>query len=420
MMKLSFAFLAATLVLFAPVPPKTPEWGEFRGPNGDGLVKEGKLPTEWGPDKNIAWKQPIDGKGWSSPVVADGKVYLTTAVPVDDKGGRAMSLRALCLDAANGHVVWNKEVFGQGANSPGIHPKNSHASPTPLVRDGRVYVHFGHQGTACLDLDGKVIWTNTELKYSPVHGNGGSPVLVDDALIFGCDGAKDPCLVALDKGNGKVLWKTERKFGDSMAFSFSTALVITVNGKKQVVSPASGGVAAYDPASGKEIWRVTYTGYSLIPRPVFVNDLVIVSTGFMSPRLLAIKPDGEGDVTKTHVAWTLAKGAPLTPSPLAVGDEVYVVSDGGVASCIDGKTGAVHWSEKLGARFSASPIYADGKIYIQSEEGVGFVFKAGKTFELVAKNELGEKDEKTLATYGAAKGALFLRTEKYLYRIEGK
>ena len=328
-----------------------------------------------------------------------------------------MSLRALCLDAAKGDILWNKEVFVQGAKAPPIHAKNSHASPTPLVRDNRLYVHFGHQGTACLDLDGKLIWQNTDLKYAPVHGNGGSPVLVDDALIFGCDGAENPFLTALDKNSGKVLWKTDRKLGDRQTFSFSTPLVITVKGKKQVVSPASGGVAAYDPADGKEIWRVTYTGYSLIPRPAFAAGLVIVTTGYDNPQVLAIRPDGEGDVTKTHVAWTHKKNAPHTPSPLVVGDELYLVSDGGMASCLDAKTGEVHWQERLGGHFSASPIAADGKIYVQSEEGVGVVFKAGKRFEIVAKNDLGEH---SLASYAAADGALFIRTEKHVYRIQGK
>jgi outer membrane protein assembly factor BamB len=409
----SVALFATALLLSAPA---ADDWPEFRGPGGEGLVKSGALRTVWGPDKNVAWKQEIAGKGWSSPVIVGGKIYLTTAVSADG-GGKELSLRALCLDAAKGDILWNKEVFVQGAKAPPIHAKNSHASPTPLVRDNRLYVHFGHQGTACLDLDGKLIWQNTDLKYAPVHGNGGSPVLVDDALIFGCDGAENPFLTALDKNSGKVLWKTDRKLGDRQTFSFSTPLVITVKGKKQVVSPASGGVAAYDPADGKEIWRVTYTGYSLIPRPAFAAGLVIVTTGYDNPQVLAIRPDGEGDVTKTHVAWTHKKNAPHTPSPLVVGDELYLVSDGGMASCLDAKTGEVHWQERLGGHFSASPIAADGKIYVQSEEGVGVVFKAGKRFEIVAKNDLGEH---SLASYAAADGALFIRTEKHVYRIQGK
>jgi outer membrane protein assembly factor BamB len=412
----SFALFATALLLLAPA-PQADDWPEFRGPAGEGLVKNGHLPTEWGPDKNVAWKQDIPGKGWSSPVVVAGKIYLTTAVPTGEAGGKELSLRALCLDAADGKILWDKEVFVQGAKAPGIHPKNSHASPTPLVRDNRLYVHFGHQGTACLDLDGKVLWRNTDLKYSPVHGSGGSPVLVDDALIFSCDGGNDPFLAALDKNNGKLLWKTDRKLGTNQTFSFSTPLVITVNDKKQVISPTSNGVGAYDPANGKEIWRVTYTGYSVIPRPAFANGLVILSTGYDSPKVLAIRPDGEGDVTKTHVAWTHKKNAPHAPSPLTVGDEVYLVSDGGMATCLDAKTGEVHWEERLGGHFSASPICADGKIYVQSEEGVGVVFKAGKRFEIVAKNDLGQH---SLASYAAADGALFIRTEKHLYRIQMK
>jgi outer membrane protein assembly factor BamB len=410
------ALLAATLLLSAPAAPVSgaEDWPEFRGPGGDGVVKDGKLPTEWGPERNVAWKKEIPGKGWSSPVVVAGKIYLTTA---EDKGDKEMSLRALCLDATDGKVLWNKEVFVEGPKAPAIHSKNSHASPTPLVRDGHLYVHFGHQGTACLDLDGKVLWRNTDVKYEPVHGNGGSPVLVGNALVFSCDGASDPFVVALDKDNGKVLWKTNRKLGDAQTFSFSTPLVIAVKDKKQVISPSSNGVCAYGPADGKEIWRVTYQGYSVIPRPAYAAGLVVLSTGYDSPKLLAIRPEGEGDVTKTHVAWTLAKNAPHAPSPLAVGDELYVVSDNGMASCLDAKTGTVHWSERLGGHFSASPICADGKIYIPSEEGVGFVFKADKKFELVNKNDL---DEPSLATYAAADGALFVRTEKHLYRIQGK
>lgn len=389
------------------------DWPEFRGPTGQGLA-QGNLPVEWSTTKNVVWKKPIPGRGWSSPVVVKGRVYLTTAVPV--KGDQ--SLGVLCLDAATGKVLWKKEVFRQnGKMSPGIHGKNSHASPTPLVYGNRLYVHFGHQGTACLDLSGKVLWRNRTQKYSPVHGNGGSPILVDDKLIFSCDGGDKRFIVALDRDTGRVRWKTDRKGEAGRKFSFSTPLLITVKGQKQVISPGSNVVGAYDPDTGREIWHIRYNGYSVIPRPVYGHGLVFLSTGYDRPSLLAIRPDGTGDVTDTHVAWRVTKGAPHTPSPLLVGDELYTVSDGGIASCFDARTGTVHWQERVGGAYSASPLYADGRIYLQSEQGQGIVLQAGKEFKVLARNSLGER---SLASFAAADGALFIRTEKYLYRIGSK
>jgi outer membrane protein assembly factor BamB len=341
---------------------------------------------------------------------------LTTAVPAEDRNRRDQSLRALCLNAKTGETIWDTEVFRQdGSQAPGIHSKNSHASPTPLTDGQHLFVHFGHQGTACLDQKGNLIWTNRDIHYQPVHGNGGAPILADRALAFSCDGYEQPFVIALDRAKGTALWKTARNTDSFKKFSFSTPLLITVNGKQQIISPGSGAVCAYDPATGQEIWRVKYEGYSVIPRPVFGHGLVFVSSGFESPNLLAIRPDGQGDVTTTHVAWTLRKGAPLTPSPLLVGDEVYLVSDSGIASCVDAKTGKVHWQERIGGSYSASPLYADGKIYCQSEEGTGVVLKAGKRFEVLARNSLGER---TLASYAASDGAFFIRTEKHLYRIQ--
>jgi outer membrane protein assembly factor BamB len=394
------------------------DWPEFRGPTGQGLVSEGKLPTMWSVDKNVAWKQEIPGKGWSSPVIADGRIYLTTAVAQGAGSKSDQKLEALCLEAASGKHVWETAVFAEdGSKSPRIHDKNSHASPTPIVAGKRLYVHFGHAGTACLDLDGNIIWKNNDLKYSPVHGNGGSPVLVDDLLIFSCDGAEKPFVAALEAATGKVHWKTERVTDAAKKFSFNTPLVIKVSDKKQVISCGSDVVCAYDPADGKEIWRVHYEGYSVIPRPVYANGLLFVSSSFDSPTLLAIRPDGTGDVTETHVAWTTRDGAPKTPSPLVVGDELYLVSDEGRVSCRDSKLGKLHWSKQLKGHFSASPLHADGKIYLQSEEGVGFIVAAGKEYQKLAENDLGER---SLASYAALDRALFIRTEKHLFRIEEK
>jgi outer membrane protein assembly factor BamB len=411
--------VSLVLVLFAPA-PETPTdgWPQFRGPTGQGIVSAGKVPTDWGPDRNVAWKQEIPGTGWSSPVVHDGRIYLTAAVPVAGGAASDLSLRTLCVSAKNGKILWDVEALKEdGSKAPKPHSKNSHASPTPVIdaKEKRLYVHFGHMGTACLDLDGKVLWTQTDLTYAPVHGNGGSPILADGLLVFSIDGSDKQCVVALDAANGKVKWQTDRHSKATKKFSFSTPLVIEVDGKKQVISPASDVVCAYDLKSGDEIWRVTYEGYSLIPRPVYAHGLVYTCTGFEAPQLLAIKADGKGDVTKTHVAWSIRKNVPLTPSLLVSGDELYMVSDHGMASCLDAKTGEAHWQERLGGNFSASPILADDKVYFLSEEGVGHVVKAAKKFERIAKNDLKER---TLASYAVAEGALFIRTETHLYRIE--
>ena len=390
-------------------------WPEFRGPTGQGLVRAGSLPTQWSSSKNVAWKTAIPGKGWSSPVVVDGRVYLTTAVPMSDVPNADQSLRALCLDAETGNLVWQQEVFRQdGKTAPPIQPKNSHASPTAIVDRGQLFVHFGHQGTACLDLSGKLLWANRSFRYLPVHGNGGSPVLVDDALVFSCDGGDQQFVVALDRNTGKTLWKTDRRTSGFKRFAFCTPLVITVNGQKQIISPGANVVCAYEPKSGREIWRVRYDGYSVVPRPVYGHGLVFLSTGYDTPTLLAIRADGQGDVTDTHVAWTTRRGAPHNPSPLLVDDELYLVSDSGVAGCTDAKTGEVYWQQRLGDNYSASPIHADGRIYFQSEEGTGTVVRAGKQFERLATNDLGER---TLASYAVVDGSLLIRTEGHLYRI---
>jgi len=387
------------------------DWPEFRGPTGQGIAPAVKPPVAWGTSKNIAWKQEIPGRGWSSPVVYQGRVYLTTSVPAS---GGDQSLRALCLDAANGTILWDREIFHE-ATAPAIHSKNSHASPTPLVSGQRLYVHFGRQGTACSDLTGKVLWRNDELTYTPVHGNGGSPMLAGDLLVFSCDGGDQAFIAALDTATGRVRWKTERSVDAAKRFSFSTPLLIAVNGRQQIVSPASNAVYAYDPTSGEEIWRVRYDGYSVIPRPVYGQGLLFICTGYEAPSLLAIRPDGKGDVTETHVAWRTNRAAPHTPSPLLVGEELYLVSDNGVASCLDGRTGRVYWTKRLGGSYSASPLYADGKIYFQNEDGLGTVIQAGRHFQALARNDL---EERSLASCAAAGNALFIRTQKHLYRVQ--
>jgi outer membrane protein assembly factor BamB len=389
------------------------EWPEFRGPTAQGHATATDLPIEWSREKNVAWRQAVPGSGWSSPVVDRGRIFLTTGVQGSEGGP---SLRALCLDAKTGALLWNTEIFSpaETAKQP-IHNKNSPASPTPIIDGDHVFVHFGHHGTGCVNWSGKIIWRNNRLRYDPVHGNGGSPILVDDLLVFNADGARDPFVVALSKKTGDVNWKISRDTDTRQTFSFCTPLLITVNGQRQIISPGSGAVYALDPADGRELWRVRYgRGYSVVPRPVFGHGLLFIATGFNRPDLLAIRADGQGDATDTHIAWRTTKGAPLTPSVVLVGDELYAVSDMGVASCWDARTGTVHWQERLEGNYSASPVTAEGRIYFQNETGTGTVLKAGREFTKLATNAL---EERTLASYAVAESSLFIRTDAHLYRI---
>ena len=387
------------------------DWPEFRGPTAQGHVMNANLPLEFGPKKNLKWKVAVPGQGWSSPVIVGNRIYLTSAITKNGK----LSLSALCLDTTEGRIIWQQPVFHVAGKAPRMHRKNSQASPTPLVSDKRVYIHFGHMGTACLDLTGKVIWKNESIKYPPVHGNGGSPALVNGKLIFSCDGSKDPFIIALNSQNGEQVWRTKRTANAKKKFSFCTPLVVDTADGKQVILPGSSMIGAYNPDTGAEIWKVTYgDGYSVVPRPVTAHGMVYFSSGFDKATALAVKLGGRGDVTESHLAWRIIKGAPHTPSMLAVGDELYMVSDGGIGSCVDARTGKVHWQERLGGSYSSSPIVSKGRIYYTNETGVVKVVKATKKFELLVTNELGER---TLASPAVADNALFYRTEKHLWRF---
>jgi len=380
------------------------DWPEFRGPTGQGYSDERGLPLVWSETKNVRWKVAIPGRGWSSPAIQGDRIWLTTATE------EGKSLRAISVDRNTGAILQNVEIFR--LKSPGnLNAKNSQASPTPVLEGDRVYLHFGAYGTACITQSGEVVW-KTRLDYdNGQHGPGGSPVIYDNLLILSCDGQDVQYVVALDKLTGKVRWK---KFREGYQ-AYTTPLVVRLPGGDQVISPGAYRAVSYEPRTGKELWQVRYgDGFSNVPRPVYGDGLVFICTGFQQPSLLAVRLDGRGDVTKSHIAWTLKRGVSLTPSPLLVGDELYMVSDNGVASCIDAKTGASHWQVRLGGNHSASPIYADGRIYFLSEEGESVVIAPGKEFKALAKNQL---DGPTLASMAVSSGSIFVRSQTHLYRL---
>jgi outer membrane protein assembly factor BamB len=396
------------------------DWPEFRGPTGQGHSSATGLPVEWGPKKNVVWMTAVPGLGWSSPVVIGTRIYLTAAVAKGgERPGADRLLNVVALDAESGKVVWEKTVFEQkDKDAPKIHQKNSHASPTPVYDQGRVYAHFGHMGTACLDAEsGDVVWQTQEFGYAPVHGNGSSPVIVDDLLIFSADAAQNPAVIALEKATGKLKWKVKREAEAKRKFSFCTPLLIESGGQKQLITPGSGVVQALEPATGTEIWRVNFDqGYSVVPRPVFADGMLFVCTGYDKPGLLAIRVDAEskGDVTKSHLAWRLDKFVPHNPSAIVVGGEFYCVADNGVLTCVDAKTGKVHYQERCAGPSSSSILHAGGKLYLLDERGQGVVVQAGTKMKVLANNEIGER---CLASYAVVGSDLLLRTAEHLYRI---
>jgi outer membrane protein assembly factor BamB len=417
-MKIIIIHLLSTLLFLTFCPAN--DWPRFRGPTEDGHAKVKSLPLNWSATKNVKWKVPVPGKGWSSPVLSDGKIYLTTAFAEGDNQDAAAvkrELRVLCFEAENGKTVWDTKVFDQKASSRPIHQKNSHASPTPIIENGKVYVHFGHMGTACLDLKGEIVWANKELGYNPVHGNGGTPIGVGDLLIFSADAGTDPFIVALYKKNGKVAWKKPRsETPQSRKFSFSTPTLINMGGRSQIISPASGAVFSYDPKTGEELWSVNYGGWSVIPKPGVYKNMIFVGTGYERAHLLGIRVDekSKGNVTDSHVEWEITKRAPNTPSFMIVDDLLYFISDGGIATCVDPMTGEVIWQERAAGPMSASPVHSNGRIYFLDEQGQSTVIRAGRKFEVLARNSINER---TLASYAIGEGAIYIRSLNNLYRI---
>ena len=413
------------------------EWPEWRGPGGQGHAQATGLPASWSETNNVTWKTELPGRAWSSPVIEEKNIWLTTAIETRAKkedadrrlkantGNQPLTVlekvefRALCVDRDTGKLTQN--ILLLIAREPQwVHALNSYASATPIIEDGKLYCHFGAMGNACLDTrTSKVLWTDTSLVVQHENGPGSTPVLWKNLMLFHLDGSDQQFIAALDKRTGKLAWKTPRS-GDmnkdpQLRKSYGTPLILTVNGKEQIISPASDWIYSYDD-NGKELWRVKYgmLGFSLTPRPVVGHGMIFMSTGFMKPQMLALRYQG---LEKPEIAWRSEKGAPTMPSPLLVGEELYFANDGGIFTCLDAKTGAEHYRERIGGNYSSSPTFADGKIYVHNREGLTTVIKPGKQFEVLEKNQLPGK---IFASLAAADRALFLRTDTALYRIENK
>jgi outer membrane protein assembly factor BamB len=388
-------------------------WPQFRGPEGQGHTDAAQLPLTWSKTQNVTWRTELPGKGFSSPVIWGDQLWMTAALE------EGLSFHALCVDKNSGKLLHDVEIFRR-EKALAIQTKNSHASPSPVIEAGRVWVNFGTTGTACLDTGtGRILWRSQELQLDHLVGPGSSPVLYQNLLILTCDGADVQYMAALDKLTGKLVWKTPRsgqlRANPDVKKSFCTPLVAAVADRDQLISPGADWVYGYEPLTGQEIWRVGYTGFSVVPRPVVGHGLAFICTGFAKPELLAIRLGAKGTATATHIAWRDARHIPLKPSLVLVNDELYAIGDTGFLTCFDVRTGQRRWEEKLAGNFSASPLAAPGRLYVFSEEGRMTVFAPGRECRKLGECELGERVMASGAVSGAA---LFLRTDQALYRIE--
>jgi len=409
-------------MLFAALPARA-DWPQFRGPEGTGISTGKGFPIEWSETKNVRWKTRLHGRAWSSPVILGNQVWLTTA---SEKGHE---LSAIALDRESGAVIHDLKLFH--VETPQYaHPFNTYASPTPVLEPGRVYVTFGSPGTAAIDTrTGKVLWERRDFECNHFRGAGSSPILFGDLLLMHFDGSDHQFVVALDKKTGKTVWRTERSIdfkdlrpdgrpeadGD-LRKGFATPHIVVVDGKPVMISLGSKAAYGYDPKTGKELWRIEErSNHSASTRPVVGHGLVYYPSGWSTGQLLAIRPNGSGDATETHVTWRLNKAVPKKPSLLLLGDLLFMISDNGIASCVEAKTGQLVWTSRLDGSYSASPVSAEGRIYFVSEEGKATVIEAGREFKVIAENTL---DDGSLASPALDGRALFLRTRTHLYRIE--
>jgi outer membrane protein assembly factor BamB len=428
---LRFELIAAVLALSQATHA---DWPQFRGPTGDGHSDARNLPLTWSETENVRWKTAIHGRGWSSPVEQDGRIWITTA---SEDGHR---LYVMGVDAANGGILRDLEVFR--VESPQFaHRFNSYASPTPVLEPGRVYATFGAAGTVCLDAaTGKVLWERKDLECNHFRGAGSSPILHNGLLIMHFDGSDHQFVVALDKQTGRTVWQRQRSIdfrdldsdgkpeaeGD-LRKAFATPHVALINERPLLISQGAKAVYGYDPHSGEEIWRVEErTSHSASSRPAAGHGLIFVATGWSTGQLLALRPGHPGETldanagtmpgeTQLQLVWKSRRNVPRKPSLQLHGDLLFGIDDGGIASCLEARTGEELWRERVSGNYSASPLCAEDRLYFLSEEGKTTVIAASRQFRVLAENQL---DEGFMASPAVFDRSLILRTRTHLYRVE--
>jgi len=405
------------------VPSQASEnWARFRGPNGQGISQTTNLPVSWSAEENIAWKTYIPGEGWSSPIVWNDHIFLTTAT--DD----GKNCHVIAADRKTGKILWDKIVFTQQPQQH-RHDMNSYATPTPVTDGKTVFAVFSGGSFVALDFDGNILWVNSDLNFYSQHGLSASPILYDDLLILPVDqssqeepkaiGWHEPWdkgyLLALDKNTGKERWRGVRGMS---RLAHATPIVMQINGEDQIISPAGDVIQGFNPTNGNLIWTVANRGEPCVPSPVIGNGLIYSSASGGSP-ILAVRPDGKGDCTATHIAWEQRRGSPMMASFLYVKPYLYTCADGGNLSCLDATTGEVIWQLRLrtGA-LNPSPIYVDGKIYAISEQGTTVVLKPSdnpkEVAEIISTNELNEHTRASIAVAG---NQFIIRTANQLWCI---
>jgi len=416
--------LAAMALVSLALPAAAENWPRFRGPTGQGISGETGVPTRWSATENVAWKTPIPGQGWSSPIVWGDRVFVTAAA---DEGA---SLHLVALDRRSGAVLWNKEVVRQKPDNKA--EQNSFATPTPVTDGNRVYVLAFDGSVAAVSLEGEVAWTNRDFKYYSQHGIAVSPTLWNNLVIVPFDwssrgpdkkvGWQRPwdqsVVMAYDAASGDVRWQTKR---GSSRIAHVTPLVVAVGGRDELVSSAGDVVQGFDPKTGERLWTVTNQGEGVVPSLVFGEGLVFATTGFTSttanigpPAIRAIRPGGKGDCTKTHIAWEQTKGVSMTPSMLYAKPHLFALQENGAARCLKAATGEVVGELRLRGQHTASPIWAEGRVYFLSEKGETTIAEAGQEFKEVARNAINEK---CCASPAVSQGQIFIRSEGNLYCI---